>query len=425
MRRRALLGAGLLAALPSPRAHAAPPILIIGAGAAGIAAAGYLRDRGEHVIVLEARRRIGGRILTDTTLGHPLDLGAAWVHGTDGNPIVAALGIDKVRTAPSDFSARQVYGVKRLSRSALRAAEQTLEDRLVNLDPDHETLDGAIGALDPLTRMLAASDIELEFGADLSELSTIAFNEDEEYDGDHVLLADGYGPLLAAKARGLDVRLGHIVSAIEHDDRGVVVTSNRGRITARAAVLTVPVSVLQSRKIQFSPAPPKRWQSALSNLWMGNLEKLALRFREPFWPSSAHILSFVGAGAIEAFPMTALGYANTLVLLSAGRLSRQVAAMPDADAQRWALKLLAPVGANALPPVAATVRSRWQTDPHSGGSYSLVRPGSDLSSHRWLAAPIGPRLFVAGEASDASFPGTVHGAWRSGIRAARECLNAL
>ncbi|MBN8634992.1 MAG: FAD-dependent oxidoreductase, partial [Anaerolineae bacterium] len=223
----------LLTAQPA-HVQADETILVIGAGIAGLAAARRLQTAGYTVIVLEGRDRIGGRVWTDDTLGLPLDLGAAWIHGIDGNPIYDLARQWGIVTSVTDFDASAVYyGADELTDEEYAEVEAVVEelyDELealkADLDED-ESVGAAVEELladygDLSARVLASvrwtiiSALALEMGEDLTNLSLWAWDEDEALSGDDVVFPGGYRQIVERLAEGLDIRLGQVVTALYH-----------------------------------------------------------------------------------------------------------------------------------------------------------------------------------------------------------------
>lgn len=270
-------------------------VVVIGAGAAGLAAAEELHAASYDVVVLEARDRIGGRLHTDTsTFGVPLDLGASWIHGVDGNPI---LGYD-LRSVPFDYDDYELRGPE---------------------TPD----------------FLTASEVEHELGADEDELDPLAIEEGEELDGGDRLVTGGYAPLARQLGDGVDVRLGTAVDAVTTTRSGVEVHMASGeRVPAAAVIVTVPLGVLQAGRPTFDPPLPVSKRAAIGRLGMGALSKAIVRFDEVFWDDVAMIGISGRSPRTEwtEFVNLAPSTGQPLVMgFCAGRAARWMEARPAAD----------------------------------------------------------------------------------------------
>lgn len=445
--RRRLLQAGLtlplLRAAPL-RAEEPWTVAVVGAGMSGIAAARALTDAGCKVIVLEARSRIGGRIHTDRSLGVPIDMGAAWIHGVDGNPLTALALQAGAATVLSDFDAQALYRGGRRLRSAVHAqataiAETWSEDLADEAEDDlrmtvaaalrrreSDVLEGASAEVAAAARFLIASNIELEYGEDSALMSAADYDSDDAFDGEDVLFPGGYGALPAFLARGLDIRLGHAVTAIEHGEDGAVLRGDWGELDVDAAILSVPVGVLSAGTLALTPGLPRVHQRALEVIQMGDLEKIILRFERAFWPEDVHYFGAVDVSpAMDFYNLGFVGAGATLACLTGGSHSRRLQSLRLEQAIEEPLAALRSAFGAAVPDPIATTRSTWWTDPYARGAYSVTRPGGSLDSRAALARPVGPRLHMAGEATVGDYPATVHGALLSGQRAASLLLETL
>lgn len=403
--------------------------VVIGAGIAGIAAARDLRSRGWTVTVLEARDRIGGRVWTDASLGFPVDLGGSWIHGDEGNPLTALAREYGARTVETDDDLFAVYGPdgRPVDDDALEEIEEAFAEAIDD-PPERDVPMGDI--VDELAEDLSPSELrllrwvaaglEVETGADLASLSARHPDPGEGFGGREMFLADGYGPIVAGLTRGLDVRLGHRVARVVHGDDGVRVATDRGAFEADAAVVTLPLGVLQAGSVAFEPALSQRKQRAIAALRMGVLDKVVLVFPRAFWPDDVDGLGYV-SGEPGEFPefvnLQRIAGRPALVALTGGAFARAVEGRTDEAIRRRLMEILRSIfGARIPDPTGMTV-TRWAADPLAGGSYSYVPAGASPADHAVLAEPEGERLVFAGEATSRDHPATVHGAFLSGLAA--------
>lgn len=286
-------GLSLTAALACPnavRADDSNPIVVIGAGLAGLSAARDLVSGGEKVVVLEARERIGGRIWTSRLWpGLPMDLGASWIHGVEGNPLTALAdeaGAPRLRTSYQSSTAYDSTGrvidlgpasdrAERVIARARRAAEA--RDRDVSLAQAIQSTghwSEADGDERRAIRHVVNSTVEQEYGGDWSEVSAWHYDDSKEFAGGDELFPQGFDAIVTHLAAGLDIRLGQVVSNIERTGAGVrISTAGGATIDGRRAIVTLPAGVLKSGAIKFAaPLDPRR-QRAIEAIGMGLLNK--------------------------------------------------------------------------------------------------------------------------------------------------------
>jgi monoamine oxidase len=439
-----------------PRASA--DVIVIGAGMAGLAAARTLADAGVSVAVLEARDRIGGRAWTDRSLGVPVDLGAAWIHGVDGNPITElarAAGAATLATDWDDFTLFDHDGT-RVSEGDLEAIDGAYEEVMgslkeLALDSDISVAQGvervlgkgSVGADERRGIQWAAAIDELTSAADFEETSlrlTFQDKDDEGDEGDEgdgawlgaeiggadALLSGGYDEVIRHVARGLDVRLGHVVSAVRHDRDGVRVESSAGTFSARYAVVTLPVGVLKAGAVRFEPELPAEKRRAIEDMGFGVVNRVALRFPSVFWSRGTQFFGYASRSHGE-FPavMDASRFvpAPVLVAFISGSFARRNESLPDAQVVSALMRVLRTMFGPDVPDPTGHLVTRWAADPFAGGAYPFARVGARGDDHAILARPVG-RLLFAGEATHPLHNGFVHGAYLTGLREARRILRA-
>lgn len=424
------------------------PIVVVGAGVAGLAAARALRDAGRAVVVVEARNRIGGRTFTATVGGAQVDLGAAWIHGDRGNPVAElmtqsgatyrfqALDVDALFDGDTgEFLDDQAIGATfEVVESFDGAAFELLETsgdlsvaRAIRAHLDDLGLDGS----QRRRSQFAIEALTSEYSAPLDDLSLSAVvdGQDDAYPGGDHVIDGGYRNLVDRLARDLDVRTGHVVEGIRYGDDGVTIDLPSGSIAASHVIVTVPLGVLKAGSIAFSPTLPQDKRTAIERLGFGFFEKVVLVFEDRFWsgflPETFGYLG--GVGPDRANPvwvdMTDHAGAPTLVSISSGsfaeRSARTIAESARVAETMAALRSMA--GSDVPDPVAATATS-WATDPHTLGAYSYLPVGVDISDMDVLAAPVAGRVLFAGEATFPRFYQTVHGAFLSGVREAQRLV---
>ncbi len=442
--RRSLLAASLALVACPLRAARSGRVAVIGAGMAGLACARRLAGAGFATVVLEARDRIGGRIRTDRRWSDlPVDLGAAWIHGASGNPVTALAREAGARRVATDYDASAAYdsrgksidldaevaGMERLIEEARDASEDLDDDvslkAAVEAHPRYPRLDERGHSI--LGHVVNAF-FELEYAGDWSELSAWSLDEDSGFDGADVLLPDGYDALPAFMARGLDIRLGSVVTAVSLAGKGATVHLADGELVAADhVVVTVPLGVLKDGRIAFEPKLPAGHRQAIERLGFGVLEKTCLRFAEPFWPRDVDWIQFLSGRRGEWAEWLSLTRATGTPLLvgfNAGTYGRALGSLDDGAVVDAALAALRAMFGQKVPAPVGAIVTRWAADPLARGAYSFNAVGSDGATRRALAEPIDGRLFFAGEATSAAHFGTTHGALLSGLAAAGAILGS-
>ncbi len=416
-------------------------IIVIGAGMAGLSAASLLREYGLEVVVLEARDRLGGRIHTFEFGTAAVELGAGWIHGVEGNPVVELAEYVNQPVVPVPAPRLMLYDAAgtALSQQAIERLEQDFSAFISDMFrvrtgmPPGRALSEARDALlaelpsDSLLRpaidWLLFSEIELDLAADLGHISLDEWDEDECFPGQDAVLPNGFQAVLRPLADGLDIHYGQDVREIDYSAAVVRILTQEQVYECDRVVITVPLGVLQAGHVQFIPALPEEKSSALARLGMGQFEKLFLRFTDVFWPEDADLFGYLGTPRGRPFEVFSLAQTTgqpVLMILTCGRGARRWHSMETEAAVHEVLLDLRAMWGSVLPEPEDFLMTRWGKDPFALGAYSFVPPPARLYDHARLARPVQKRLFFAGEATDRRYPATVHGAMLSGIRAARE-----
>ena len=405
-------------------------IVVIGAGAAGIAAARRIMAANRKVIVVEAAGQIGGRCQTDTsTFGVPFDRGARWMHNPETNPMIKlarAAGLE-ITTAPSGQKIR-------IGRRNARAGET--EEFLAALVRANRAIDDAARRLDVSCASVMPKELgdwagtaEFMLGASFAgkDLKDLSVGDKARAQDRNIAIAcrEGLGTLIAKLGEQVPVSLSTPANRIVWSNRDVTVETQAGKIAARAAIVTVSTNVLTSGAIKFAPDVPKRTLDAASKLTLGSYDRIVLQLPgNPLGLSRDDILIEQSDSTRTALMYANMGGSSLCSIDVGGSFGRDLAEQGEkamvAFAKEWITKLFGSEAAAAVQKASAT---RWNASPFVLGAMSASSPGGQLS-RKILAEPIG-NVFLAGEATHETLWGTVDGAWESGERAADAALRKI
>lgn len=419
-------------------------VIVIGAGLAGLAAARELQDQGYQVVVLEGRDRIGGRLWTSTKWADiPLDLGASWIHGLDGNPLTDLAKRAEAQIIETSYDSNRIYDVDgkelaeakeqrldRLREQLQRAIESAQDaDQDISLRQVIDRLLDRVGRdveTQQLLNFIASSALEQEHAGSVKKMSAQWFDSAEDFDGEDGLFPAGYHQIVEFLADGLKIDTKQVVQRIEWNKKQVRVTTDAGEYTADQVVVTLPLGVLKAGRVEFSPPLPEAYRSAIAKLDMGVLNKCYLRFPRVFWPDDVDWLECITAKHGEWVEWVSFARAiDAPVLLgfNAADRGREIEAWTDQQIVASAMATLRHLFGPDIPEPTDYQLTRWATDPMSLGSYSYNPIGADPQWRRQLAKPISKQIYLAGEATDHEYYGTAHGAYLSGLRAAEQILD--
>lgn len=413
-------------------------VIVIGAGASGLSAAKELKRLGLACTVIEGSHRIGGRAYSEELApGVWFDLGCAWIVDGDANPFAAiadelgiTLGKDKSHhfvlenirfyrdgVALSDdqrAACRRYYAdcYKAIAAAASHGRDVAISDVI---DLEHEFAAPYLGS------------IATAWGADVDMVSTADCVSAKGELGFPTL--NGYGSLVAAWGADVDVSLNTRAEKIDWSGsggHGVTVETPKGTIRGRVALCTVSTGILATGEILFDPGLPDWKVEAINSLPMGTENKVGIHFdTDVFGPDGrGYYTSWSDDGTVAKVDANVMGHNKASVLVG-GRHAIWMEKQGQQSLHEFAVDSVADVFGNDIRKhVDRSIVTAWNTEPWTRGSWACAQPGQ-AHQRDDLARTIDERLFFAGEATIYGGQGTCHGAFDSGIRAAREIAGRM
>jgi len=433
--RRSFLAASAAVAVRPAFAQEAPAalqtdVVIVGAGAAGIAAARRLAAAKHSFVLIEATDHVGGRCITDmATFGVPYDRGAHWIHTPDHNPVTKLTprrGIEVYQAPASqkvrigrryaregeleDFLASQARANRAIAEAARKGdapAAQVLPNDLADWRPTVEFVLGSFGC-----------------GKELGQVSAADFAKSAERNAD-AFCRQGFGTLLAGLAQGIPLQRSTPATAID-TRHNVAVETPGGTITARAAIVTVSTNVIASGAIKFTPDLAPHQLDAFAKLSLGSYDRVALELEDNVLGLESDDLVFEKSADLRTAALLANVSGTSLCFIEiAGKFDRDLAAHGEAAMVDFAAEWLAGLyGAEVKKAIKRSHATRWNSDVRTLGAFSAATPGGQ-GARRVLMEPVRDAVWFAGEAVHETLWGTVGGAWESGERAAEAVVRRL
>jgi len=405
-------------------------IVIIGGGAAGMAAARRLHEAGRAYLLVEARERLGGRAWTVQAQGGPLDLGCGWLHSADRNSFVKIaeqLGFEINRALPPWRERAYGKAFPQQDRDEFIEALNAFYDRAEQAAAEAITTgrDSAASlVLEPGNRWNPMIDAISTYvnGRELDQVSILDMEAYEDTDINW-RVRRGYGALVSAYGAPCPVALTCVVTLIDHSATRIRIETSLGTLEADKVIVTVPTNLLADETIRFHPALPAKVDAA-RGLPLGLADKVTLALAEPeALPVEGNLRGATmrtGMGTYHIRP-----FAQPCIEgFFGGRFAQSLEDAGDGALAAAAIdEIVSFLGNDFRRKLTPLAESRWAHDPFARGSYSHALPGH-AGDRAVLAAPVDNRLFFAGEATSPDFFTTAHGARDSGERAAGEVLAA-
>lgn len=411
-------------------------VIVVGAGISGLAAAKKLHEKGFKVTILESQDKIGGRLRTNRTLGIAFDEGASWIHGIDGNPITTLAQQAGMTSAFTDDESIKSYDIGGILRA--QNVYATVEDEFYtilnslnkrgNSTQSFETVFNNLypaKAKDRLWKFLLSTFVTFDTG-DLDKLSSLLYNEGEEYTGIEKFATNGYDTIAQFLAKDLTILLNQRVSKVDYTNTKVKITHNGTVTEADYVLITVPLGVLKANTIQFLPALSSSKQTAIQKIGMGCVNKFLLTWNTVFWDDVQYITYtpevkdkfnyFVNLKKVNPA-------ANALMTFAYANYARQTETMTDAQVIDEIMMHLKDIYGNKIPNPTNMLRTKWQSNENSLGAYSYTAVGTEMQHFDDLAEEINNKIFFAGEHTEIDYFSTAHGAYLSGIREADKIID--
>jgi monoamine oxidase len=402
-------------------------VVVVGGGAAGVAAARRLREAEIDCLIVEARPRLGGRAWTVTDpSGSAIDLGCGWLHSADRNPWVK---IAQEQNAEIDKS-RPPWARRTLDVGFPPAEQQDFQSAIHAF---YERVDGAADRegdvpaadfLEPSGRWNGLINALGSYiaGAEWDRVSAKDFDRYHDT-GVNWRVTKGYGALISACGETLPAELDCAVRAIDHRGQRLRIDTAKGVIAADQVIVTIPTTLIAAERIAFTPALPEKVEAA-HGLPLGLADKLFLSLEgfEAF-DRDTRVFGRTDRAATAIYQFRPLGR-PMIEAYFGGRFAAELEAGGDAAFFDCAVSelvgLFGSAFASRLKPIGI---HRWGADPLSLGSYSCALPGF-ADGRLNLAAPVDGRLFFAGEACSVHDFSTAHGGWHTGVSAAEQVIAA-
>ena len=402
-------------------------VIVVGGGAAGVAAARRLYDASVRCLILEARSRLGGRALTVTDAsGFALDLGCGWLHSADRNPWVRVAqeqgaAIDK--TPPPWMRPPLETGFPRTDHVAYREALGRFYGRLheaAQRDADA----AAATLLEPGCQWNGLINAVSTYVSG-AELDRVSVKDLDRYDdsGINWRIFEGYGFVVSAYGARLPVKFDCPVRAIDRSGKRLLVDTPQGAIAADQVIMAVPTTVLAAGQIAFMPALPEKIAAAHA-LPLGLDDKffMSLERAEEF-DKDIRIFGRTDSAATGGYHFRPFGRPMIEAYFGGTLATELEAGGANAFFDFAVTELVNHFGGDfavRLKPIRVHL---WGRDPFALGSYSYARPGF-ADCRQTLAEPVEGRLFFAGEACSSHDFSTAHGAWETGVAAAKQVITA-
>jgi len=394
-----------------------------------------------ELTLLEAKNRIGGRILTDHQWGFPIDLGASWIHGSNKNPLNKIAENYHLELTSTDYKNVRLYDqqgkmIEKEKHDHALNIFNSIHTKLLNAieDPMNQiSMEKAIAKYtsdpkknDPLHWFIM--DYITSSGAQLDQIAYPDFFTDSEFSGKDKLINYGFEQLIINQCQSLNIYLNQKVVKIELNPDHVLVETQDDIYIGKLCLLTISLGVLQSFAASIYPPLPRVKTKSINRLKMGFLNKIILQFDQVSWPPEIESFGFLSADKFSSpfvlnyFPIIKK---PILVAFVYGNQAFQMETQDENDIIAQVISQLKKAFPELPDKPKRSCVKNWASDPEFAGSYSYVPVGADSDDYDVIAEPFLNKLFFAGEATHKKYRGTAHGAFLSGKREAKNILKLI
>jgi len=426
-------------------------VIVIGAGMAGLEAASVLQANNLDVLILEARNRVGGRIVTTSMGSAWTDLGPSWLHDIDNN-ILANLadqyGIPLINTPYTESNTVVFDGSSEVTDPDIFVFFPLLSQSLLmrtfasSTASFEDAITAFVNAVIPSTSIFTPfawnALYSSWFAANTKYISSIVAPGYLNL-GHDALPSGGYTNFINTifDINSLNIELNSIVNKINYTNNDVVINTTNGMAYgARYVVVTVPLGVLKANSIQFTPSLPSPQQLAIQNMGVGLMNKVFLQFESVFWDPDFTLTIPYSSNPSTDYEMI-LTYSNfvpnsgspsnppILLVFLIGDLALAQESMPDSEIISYVMAQLQTIYPSAPSLPEAYQITRWGQDPFALGAYMYPSMSTTYADIVNLTLPVQNKLFFAGEAANQIRSGTADAAYTSGLNAATAILTAM
>lgn len=426
------------------------PIIVVGAGTAGLSCGRALQAAGQKVLILEAQARIGGRVHSQMHGDAVFDLGASWIHGIENNPIWQISQQHQIETKVFNYTESDFYHAggrafstqeqqafmqaiehiaQSLTHCSAPSAQVAIETILKDFDQEHPFTKAEFEQLALTFFQRFAND---PFATSLANLSTHFAEYEGYFEGDEVIFPQGYRQVIEALATDLEIKTHtQIKQIIRHAEQVELIDQHGQSYFAAQVVLSTALGVLKNQDIQFSPALPDSLLQAIQNFGFGSFNKVffqleqALTFSDSHTQTNHSIFYFHQNICYNILDLSQVYQKPTYLMLFGGPQSEWIDQTADQAVWQLIQQSLKDTFAQVPDQAQFLLITRWGSDAYSHGSFSFPLPQHSVHINQAFHQAINQQLYFAGEHCEPRFAGTVHGAYISGQHTAAQILQDL